>query len=52
MATKKEQILNLVAEGKTLADILQLGFNKKYVKEVMRETNKKNDKNLYYSNNV
>lgn len=46
MATKKEQILNLVAEGKTLADILQLGFNKKYVKEVMRETNKKNDKNL------
>ncbi|MEY8001918.1 hypothetical protein AB8U03_17340 [Clostridium sp. Mt-5] len=46
MATKKEQILNLVAEGKTLVDILQLGFNKKYVKEVIRETNKKNGKNL------
>jgi hypothetical protein len=46
MATKKEEILSLLAEGKTLDDILQLGFNKKYVKEVIRETNKKEAKNL------
>jgi len=46
MATKKEEIFKLVIEGKTLDDILELGFNKKYVKEVIRELNKKEEKSL------
>ncbi|MBU3197648.1 hypothetical protein [Clostridium algidicarnis] len=46
MSTKKEEILKLVMEGKTLDDILELGFNRKYVKEVIRKFNKKEDKSL------
>lgn len=52
MATKKEEILNLIADGKTLDDILQLGFNKKYVKEVIRENNKKDEDNNSKDNDI
>lgn len=36
MASKKEAILKLLDEGKSIEDLVILGYNKKYVKEVIR----------------
>ncbi|KAB3532936.1 hypothetical protein F8154_11080 [Alkaliphilus pronyensis] len=36
MPTKKEEILEMINSGKSVEEIVQLGFNKKYVKEVIR----------------
>lgn len=43
MSTKKEEILKLVEEGKTIQDLVQMGYNKKYIKEVLRSLNNKGD---------
>ena len=42
MSSKKEVILKFLDEGKNIEDIVALGYNKKYVKEVIRNANKKN----------
>lgn len=36
MTSKKESILQLLTEGKNLEDLVLLGYNKKYIKEVIR----------------
>lgn len=41
MPSKKEIILNLLDEGKSLDDLLVLGYNKKYVQEIIRDTKKR-----------
>lgn len=47
MPSKKEMILQLLNEGKTQEDLFSMGYNKKYVKEVIRNSNKQmQDKNI------
>lgn len=43
MSSKKEIILNLLDEGKSLDDLLVLGYNKKYVQEIIRDAKKRAD---------
>ncbi len=38
MATKKDDILLMLSEGKTVDDIVNSGFNRKYVNEVIRNS--------------
>ena len=41
MATKKDEIIQFLLKGKSIDEIIELGYNKKYVKEVLREYNKR-----------
>ena len=41
MATKKDEIIQFLLKGKSIDEIIELGNNKKYVKEVLREYNKR-----------
>ena len=38
MSSKKETILKDLDEGKNIEDLVILGYNKKYVKEVIRNS--------------
>lgn len=46
MATKKDDILLMLAEGKTIDDIVNNGFNRKYVNEVIRNSKGSNSNTL------
>lgn len=46
MATKKDEIIQLLLQGKEIEEIVKLGYNKKYSKEVLREYNKKQSINI------
>lgn len=43
MSSKKEAILKLLDEGKNIEDLVILGYNKKYVKEIIRNAKRQND---------
>lgn len=43
MSSKKEAILKLLDEGKKIEDLVLLGYNKKYVKEIIRNANRQDD---------
>lgn len=43
MPSKKEVILKLLDEGKSLDDLLALGYNKKYVQEIIRDVKKRSN---------
>lgn len=43
MSSKKEAILKLLDEGKNVEDLVILGYNKKYVKEVIRNAKGRDD---------
>lgn len=45
MSSKKETILKLLDEGKNIEDLAILGYNKKYVKEVIRNAKGRNEAN-------
>ena len=43
MSSKKETILKLLDEGKNIEDLVITGYNKKYVKEVIRNSKGRNE---------
>lgn len=43
MSSKKETILKLLDEGKNIEDLVILGYNKKYIKEVIRNAKGRNE---------
>ena len=43
MSSKKETILKLLDEGKNIEDLVIMGYNKKYVKEVIRNSKGRNE---------
>ena len=50
MPSKKEIILQLINEGKTQDELFSMGYNKKYVKEVIRNAKKQmQDKNTSFN---
>ena len=50
MSSKKEIILQLLNEGKTQDELFSMGYNKKYVKEVIRNAKKQmQDKNTSFN---
>jgi hypothetical protein len=45
MSTKKDDILKLLSEGKAIDDIVKVGFNRKYVNEIIRDSKNVNSSN-------